>query len=1011
MLLFLLLLPIISQNYWENQCIFSENKEPGVAYYVPYRTEHEMVADLEFYQKPWLSPKSSTFFSLNGNWLFNFAGSPEARPLTFYEEDFDFSNWDSIPVPSNWEMQGYDKPIYCNVEYPYDNQPPFIRRRPGCEGYAVNPVGSYVRFFSVPKEWLARRTIIRFNGIYSAAFVWLNGHYVGYTQGSNNMHEFDLTQYLRKDNNRLCVQVFRWCDGSYLECQDMFRMSGIFRDVSIYNVPKDGVRDHFIISHFHRSRTAFLHIAFAVENHSNEPNGKILLIKVFDPKGKLVAERVKILSCIEANDTDKVILPIPRISLWTPETPNLYTINFVQIDADGNEEMAFSTKYGFRNIEIEDGRLLVNWRRMLLKGVNRHDTHPKYGRAVTTESMLEDVMLMKRNNINIVRTSHYPNDPKFYAMLDYYGLWACNEADLEDHANQSITSDTTWREAFVDRVNRLVTRDRNHPCVLMWSLGNESGDGENMQACYDEAKRLDETRPVHYEGCHTGSEYGGVKYSDLYSQMYPSIEWMGRNTSGLDKPLFICEYAHAMGNAVGNLSEYWEIIEKSENCIGGCVWDWVDQSIYDPQEMKRGIYNLHTGYDYPGPHQGNFCCNGLLPATRQESAKLREVKAVYQYVKFALDSNRLTVTNNYAFDNLSGYRLKYSILKDGIMVKNGYLKFKGIEPGKSECFTIKIPEYDSDVLLNVGLVHKKETAWCEKGYCQAAAQFVVKPVGPLPDIKPKGATLQVNTSGDTLSIRNENIKLLFDRKSSALLDLTIRGQQLLGFGLPLEYTNHRWIENDRFTQTENGLDTVGRITYAKEGERVVVHTIRRGTLCDLAITYFIYAQGVVDMDVRFTPHSGELRRLGLQVGLNPKFSTIDYYARGPLESYCDRKEGQFLGRYKTTVEGMMETYMKPQSSGNREGVREVVFSDSTGRGVKFQAEGEVSFSALPYSDEELMNALHTWELTAQPYLILHFDAAIRGVGNASCGGKPVDTLPEYQIHNREKSFKLRISTI
>ena len=999
-----LLLTFLAQNHWENQRMFAENKEPGVAYYVPYRSEREMVNDKEYYNKPWVTPSSSSVISLNGEWAFSFAESPDERPMTFFEEGYDVSEWAKIAVPGNWEMQGYDKPIYCNVEYPHENKPPYIQRREGYEGYAVNAVGSYVRFFDVPEEWLGRRTLIRFNGIYSAAFVWVNGHYVGYTQGANNLHEFDLTKHLRKEGNRLCVQVFRWSDGSYLECQDMFRMSGIYRDVCIYNVPITSVRDHKITSDIHKSGSATLNVTLTMDSSACK---KMIIVKVFDPRDKLVAKGLGIMSDI----TETILLTIPNVRLWTAETPDLYTVRIVQMDAEGNEEMAFSTKYGFREIDIEDGQLKVNGRKVLLKGVNRHDTHPKYGRAVTTESMLEDVTMMKRNNINIVRTSHYPNDPKFYAMLDYYGLWACDEADIEDHANQTITGDTTWREAFVDRITRLVTRDRNHPSVLMWSLGNESGDDRNMQACYEEAKRLDDTRPVHYEGCHTGREYGGVRYSDLYSQMYPDIEWMEKNTSGLDKPLFICEYAHAMGNGVGNLREYWDIIEKSENCIGGCIWDWVDQAIYDPQEMRQGVYRLHTGYDYPGPHQGNFCCNGLLPATREESAKLREVKAVYQNVKFSFDNGILTVRNEYAFDDLSGYRLRYSILRNGYVVKKGYLRIEATEPGTSRSFRIKVPDFESDVMLNVELLHKDATPWCSKGYCQAAAQFVIKERGKMPDIKGYGSALKTRNDAETLYIYNENIELALDRKSSALVGLTIKGQKVLGFGMPLEYTNHRWIENDRFTETSNGLDSVGTIKYAKEGERMVVLTKRKGQLCDIGIVYTVYAQGIVDMSVTFEPHKDDLRRLGVQVGLNPEFPEIDYYAHGPMENYCDRKDGELIGRYKTMPNGMMERYMKPQSTGNREGLREVVFADSAGNGVKIETEGNVSFSALPYTDEDLMNASHSWEMTARPYIVLHFDAAVRGVGNASCGGAAVDTRPEYRIKQEKSGFKLRISTL
>ena len=720
--------PKFTAPYWEDETMFEENKERAVATYMPYESEAAMLADAEYYATPWTVPVNSRFQSLNGNWKFNLVSEPSQRPLTFFEEGFDDSQWDEIPVPSNWEMHGYDLPIYCNVEYPHANTPPYIKARPyyndNGKNYGINPVGSYTHTFSVPAEWDGSRTFIHFGGIYSAAFVWLNGQYVGYTQGANNVAEFDITPYIYKGKeNRLAVQVFRWSDGSYLECQDMFRMSGIFRDVYLYNVPTVSVRDHYIHSEYDSGDNTMhttTNVELTLDNRDGLTGKKQLEVSLYDPAGQQVAKEI---ITAEFTADKKELGVMARMELdnplmWNAEHPHLYTVRVVQKDAEGNEEMAFSTKHGFRYIEIKNSLMYVNGEKVLFKGVNRHDTHPIYGRAVPTESMLEDVLLMKRNNINTIRTSHYPNAARMYAMFDHYGLYCCDEADLEDHANQSISNMKSWIPAFVDRIERMVYRDRNHVSVVMWSLGNEAGYGSNFADCYDAARRCDmaaqaiSRRPIHYEGTRGGRDFGGEAHSDFYSKMYPGMAWMKKNTSNLDKPMFICEYAHAMGNAIGNLREYWDHIEASNACIGGCIWDWVDQAIYDPKEMKQGIYRLHTGYDYPGPHQGNFCSNGVIPATRHESSKLKEVKAAHQFVKFAVKDinvkkNRATVTiyNDYDFTSLSDFNLVYEVVKEGRVVATRTVKLPAVKPSEECKLTLKLPK----AALKKAKANKNET--------------------------------------------------------------------------------------------------------------------------------------------------------------------------------------------------------------------------------------------------------------------------------------------------------------
>lgn len=1024
--------PKIESPKWEDETIFAENKEAGVATYMPYENEAAMLADKAYYDTPWTEPVNNRYMTLNGTWKFNLVSQPSERPLDFYKEDYNVQMWDEIPVPSNWEMQGYDKPIYNNVAYPHSNTPPFIKAHPtsnpGGKNYGINPVGSYVRTFAIPADWDGRRTFIHFGGIYSAAFVWLNGEYVGYTQGSNNVAEFDITKFLRKGENRLAVQVFRWSDGSYLECQDMFRMSGIFRDVYLYNVPVAAVRDHYITSKLDEDRkNATVTVQMTIDNRDFDYRGKQIKVSLHDKNDNLVATDTvrQALKAKIATPQITAALQAEGIELWSAEKPTLYTVRIVQMDEEGNEEMAFSTKHGFRDIEIKNSLVYINGERVMFKGVNRHDTHPLYGRAVTTESMLEDVLLMKRNNINTIRTSHYPNAARMYAMFDHYGLYCCDEADLEDHANQSISNRPSWIPAFIDRIDRMVLRDRNHAGIVMWSLGNEAGNGENFSNCYDAAARLD-NRPIHYEGTRINGSYGGERFSDFYSKMYPGMRWMHENTSNLDKPMFLCEYAHAMGNAIGNLTEYWDVMEASNSCIGGCIWDWVDQAIYDPQEIKQGIYRLHTGYDYPGPHQGNFCSNGVIPATRHEGAKLKEVKAAHQFIKFELvnidkKKNRVTVKlrNEYDFTSLDEFDLIYKVLKNGKVVSKKKRALPATSPNGGEAtITLKLPkaaivkaeEKGTEVLLNMHIVHRNKQVFADAGHEIAHKQYVLAERKQLNKIISNGEPLAATMALHETTIGNEKVSVTFDNETGRLTALAFNGRNIIAEGAGFIYDNHRWIENDNFGNTSNGLEEKGTCTLSEGNGNTIVKTRRNGSICDTEITYTIYPQGIVDIKAEFIPKNNNLRRAGLVCHIDSAFKNVDYYAHGPWENYCDRKDGTLVGRYSTTVTDMVERYVKPQSTGGREGLRELILTDDNGNGIKIETEGNVSFSAIPYTDADLMHAGHYWEMTKRPYTVLHLDAWTRGIGNASCG-QDVDTLEKYRVPNKKMCYTLRISAV
>ena len=1024
--------PKIQAPYWEDETIFAENKEPAVATYMPYESEQAMLADKAYYKTPWTTPVNNRYLSLNGTWRFHFVSEPSQRPMDFWKEGYDVSAWDTIPVPSNWEMQGYDRPIYANVEYPHSNTPPYIKARPGFNdggaNYGINPVGSYVRTFQVPDNWDGRRTLIHFGGIYSAAFVWLNGQYVGYTQGANNVAEFDLTDFLHKGENTLAVQVFRWSDGSYLECQDMFRMSGIFRDVYLYNVPQLSIRDHYFTTELRNNyQEATLNIALTFGSKGEPQEGKKTVeVSLYHPNGTLM-DKATVEPVFYRHGTTECGMKfnLKQPKLWSAETPNLYTVHVVQKDEMGNEEMAFSDKVGFRSVEIRNSLVYINGKRVFFKGTNRHDTDPVYGRAVRTESMLRDVLLMKQNNINTVRTSHYPNAARMYAMFDYYGIYCVDEADLEDHANQSISDRKSWIPAFEDRIERMVMRDRNRASVIMWSLGNEAGNGENFGPCYNKAKSLD-SRPVHYEGTRSNGNYGGGRFSDFYSKMYPGMAWMNQNTSNLDKPMFICEYAHAMGNAIGNLKEYWDIIEGSNSCIGGCIWDWVDQAIYEPREIKQGVYRLRTGYDFPGPHQGNFCSNGIIPATREESPKLAEVKAAHQFVKFELKqvnpAKNLAVVllkNTYNFHDLSQYELVYDVVLNGRVAATKRLDLPAIAAGEQQEISLKLPKANlqknsvkgNEVLLNLRVVYKKDQTFCKAGHSVAQAQFTLNERKALPAIAGKGD----NKWGQTLAMHetrlfNSNMAICIDNATGQLQSLAFNGKNIVANREGFIYDNHRWIENDRFTNTDNGLTGNATVQVTEENGLTVIKTRRDGTICATEVDYILYPQGMVDIVARFNPKNGEVRRAGLVCAIDSTYDQVDYYAYGPMENYCDRKDGATIGRYHTTVDEMLVHYAKPQSTGGREGLRELILRNKQGEGVKIETEGQVAFSALRYTDADLMNCNHIWELTKRPYTVLHLDAWTRGVGNASCG-QDVNTLPQYRVPQQTLTYKLRISPL
>jgi beta-galactosidase len=1020
-----------SKNDWENETIFGINKEPGRATMLLYASEKEMKADVA-YAQPWLWPESSLRLMLNGQWQFNWVPKPEDRPVNFYKTNFDASAWKTIPVPSCWEMQGYGTPIYTNVTYPFRNVPPFIR---GQEGYTVvnepNAVGSYRRTIKVPASWNGREIYLHFNGIYSAAYVWVNGQKVGYTQGPNNDAEFDVTRYLKTGaENLVCVEVYRWSDGSYIEDQDMFRMSGIHRDVYLEARQKLHVQDVKLTAMiggrgrrgggdgaFHR---AFLGIDIALQNLGKKADARID-VELVNPSGKTIQTAILQVTGVEKGiQPARLNLEVQDPELWSAEKPNLYTVN-IAVGGD-----IYTQKYGFRRIENRNGQVFINGKRVMFKGADRHDTHPVYGKAVPVESMIEDILLMKRHNLNTVRTSHYPNDPRMYALYDYYGIYTMDECDLECHANHRLSRNKSWEAQYVDRQVRMVLRDRNHPSVIFWSMGNESGGGENFVACKKAIQELDD-RLVHYEGMN--------EVADMDSRMYPNLPNMiglDRDERLKDRPFFLCEYAHAMGNAIGNLQEYWDYIEfESKRMIGGCIWDWVDQSLCKWGEPTTNMYYGGGFGDYP--NDNDFCCNGIITADRHVTPKLLEVKKVYQYVDFKLtDERKIRIRNRYCFTPLSDFTFHYQLLRDGRVVKAGTASLPNVEPGDS-CFIdlpCEVPEEEKcNYHLNLSLQLKEATNWAKAGHEVAREQLVL---GKIQNYR-EHTTRTINTFAaeeDSQQIKGngENFTFAISKQTGALTELTYNGKPIIvdpsksplkgetssltlreGWGGSLLFNGYRSISNDRRGNLNSKIISPKVALEQAEGKVTITvkYDVKAGrderTNVPVETVYRITSDGCIKVNSTFGNEANQdFSRLGLIAALEPRLGNVQWFGRGPHENYPDRKTSAFMGVWDGTVNGMTEEYEKPQSMGERCDVEWVTFTDDKGEGIRIATTtGNLSFSALHYMDEELWQTKYKHELNKiyRPEIILHLDAAMRGLGNASCGPGP---LPKYEL--REKSY-------
>ena len=815
----------------------------------------------------------------------------------------------------------------------------------------------------------------------------------------------------------------------------MWHLSGIHRDVYLVATPKVFVSDHYITSTLSSDATSgSMSVKLTVDNRDNVSVTKTLQVSLLDREGKEIATGKETYSGTAKAEKTITLSSLSSLHPWSAEDPYLYTVVVSQKDENGAEEMAFSTKYGFKTVTISNKQLLVNGKRIFVKGVNTQDTHPEYGRAIDMETMLKDIKMMKQANVNTIRTSHYPRQPKMYAMMDAFGIYCVNEADVECHYNQGLASNSSWKTAITDREVRMVKRDRNHPSVLFWSLGNECGGATNFSSAKTEMKKYD-SRPIFY--C---NEDNIVNYSDLHSNMYPTVDATSSKSNGYNgKPYFICEYAHAMGQAVGNLKEYWDVIESSTGIVGGCIWDWVDQSVYDPTKLvngqkksENGFNYWVSGYDYNSTSginygfQGNFLNNGIITPDRTWTGKLSEVKKVYQYVKFSdfnASAKSVNIANKYAFMPISSdnFDIAYRVMKDGRLVEEGTLaSFQAIAAGASATVTLPINttvDNSAEYLVNIELRIKKPTngtadwtTWAEEGYSIADAQFSLStqntsngtakgtdgtmgfPV--LPSYTSAGGSLQVDNNTVTGKDNNGKAYSIVFNSLGKMTSWRYDGKNLIAAGP--DFNSYRKVDNDRNFSTTFTKSTSMSITnsLAMSGNNAKMSVKGSATGCSYTIDYTFYPDGTVDMNVKFSP-SKSLARLGLGMQFASGFENVEFYARGPRSNYSDRKTGSYLGRFTTTVDDMVDEMIHPQTFGDHEDMRELILTNKASNvQIGIKAGGRASFSLSHYdetkwctSGDSMWNTkLHWYDLTRNPQVYAHFDYMQRGLGNNSCGG-------------------------
>ncbi|MEJ5169473.1 MAG: glycoside hydrolase family 2 TIM barrel-domain containing protein [Fimbriimonadales bacterium] len=1013
-----------SKKPWEDPSVQAENRLPAHALLRQYPSVAAAIA-----ARP---EHAIRHMLLDGQWRFWWVGRPDERPSGFEAPDFDDSGWRLIRVPSCWETEGYGVPIYTNVTYPFRADPPRIDA-------SYNPVGSYRTWFEIPDSFRGLRKYLRFDGVYSFFTVWVNGKKVGFSKDSKLPAEFDVTPYVQPGRNLLAVEVFRWSDGSYLEDQDMFRFGGIFRSVHLEARPETHVADLRLHPEADwRAGTQTLRIEADLRTSPAESAPR-LSFRLYDRSGQPVAPSLQV-SAKKGVGGITAEQRYQGLQLWSAEKPNLYVLVVEVRDGAGRLLQIVSSRVGFRKIEWDGGVFRVNGRPVKLHGVNRHDHDPDTGRTVSYDRMLQDILLFKRSNIDTVRTSHYPNDPRWYELCDEYGIYVVAEANVESHGmgyswERSLGNNPDWKLSHVVRVERMVQTFRNHPSIVMWSLGNEAGPGQNFAAAAERVRQLDRTRPIHYE------RYNEV--ADVDSVMYPSVDWLeAQGKASSDRPFFVCEYAHAMGNAIGNLKEYWEVFDRYPRLMGGCIWDWVDQGLRRYTDEAPGPNGQASWYyAYGGdfddrPNDGPFCNNGVVTPDRRETAKLWEVKRVYQPVAFepAEEASVVVVRNKHAFTDLSELDATWEVQVEGRTVQKGPLGAVRCEPGGTA--RVRIPHGPlelppgGEAFAFLRFQLRGDAPWAPKGHVIAAFQLPLGLKSPAPVQRPVSGEVAVSDVEGGVLLRGNGFEALFDRELGTLASYKMDGRELLGprndrgrsngtqphggvyapgprFNVFRALTdNDIWFrgafESSGLSQMPHRVQTFRVARLSPQAVRVEVRTDCRGFkgagFWHEAV-FTVLGDGTIVVDNHAEPvgQLPPLPKIGSILRVAGSLDRFEWFGRGPKESYPDRKTAMDVGLYSGSVDEQFEEYVRPQENGNKEDVRWGALRDTEGFGMLFQADGPLSMTVSRYTPWQLEEARH---LNGQPRrfhrpqprsdVVVSLDARQMGLGGASCGPGPLD---------------------
>lgn len=1025
---------------WENPSVVGRNKEPGHATLIPFADTSEPASGNR--------DQSPFFLSLNGTWKFHWSPNPEERPLDFYRPEVDVAGWDNIPVPANWQLHGYGVPIYTNITHPFQVDSPKVTSEPP-EDYTAyrqrNPVGSYRRTFVVPAAWDGREVFLHFEGVKAACYVWINGEKVGYSQGSMTPAEFRVTEFLRPGSNTLAVEVYRWCDGSYLEDQDMWRLSGIYRDVFLWSASKVHVRDFFAQGDLTEDyREGVLKFRANVRNYrEGSADGHRVSLALLDWDGQAVdfvgADPLSV-DPIEAGGEAAIeaSLTVP-VKPWTAETPNLYTLLVALLDGKGNAVEVQRCRVGFRRIEVRDGQVFLNGQSIKFKGVNRHEHDPDTGRRVSVERMIQDIKLMKQNNIDTVRTSHYPNDPRWYSLCDEYGLYVIDEANVESHGTsykkENIPgSEPLWTLSVEERMVRMVERDKNHPCVIFWSLGNEAGHGENFRKMVAAAKRIDTSRPFHYRQMWDAVDTDSETYWEPIR-----VEKHAKENPG--RPFMLEEYAHAMGNSVGGLQEYWDVFNAYPNLIGGCIWDWVDQGLRKP---RAGAGHPDTAwphkwfYTYGGdygdvPNDGNFCINGLVNPDREPNPHLAEVRKVYQNVAFEavdLSAGKLRIRNGYSFRSLGFLDFAWKVTGDGEPVAEGSIKGVDASPGSVAEALIRVPKIEAvagqEYFLTVTGALATDERWAPAEHVVAWEQFRLpiecEPVAPNVSALPE---LTVDEDPTQIVVSAEAFSVTIGKKSGAVESFVADGREL--FHSPL-VPNFWRVPNDNdlgakideklsIWREAGGSRQVTSVEMNQPAESVAQITVRSilpvGKRSQLTTSYTIFGSGELLVDVALAP-KGKLPaipRIGMQVELASGQDRMEWFGRGPEENYWDRKSGYPIGRYEGNVADLVFDYIRPQECGNRCDVRWAAFTNEEGAGIAATGMPTLDVSAWPFTTEDLEAAAdgHPYDLPQRDTVTVNLDYRQMGVGGINSWGQW--PMKKYQLPSKPYQYSFRLALL